>query len=485
MSDHRYEASRAVTPYFYRAPFPETSNGDVPSEYQHAAAEYILAREHGLIGDAPGVGKTLEAVLVSNALEAKRTLVVCPASLRLNWEKEIWKWSTIPDVSTYPILKGSDGVSFKHDYVITSYDLLRNTGIQAGIMDQMWDHVILDEAHALKDPKGNQRTKVICAPDMLPSVTGRFTMLSGTIMPNQPIEVYNAARLLDFDSIDGMSLNSFRQYYYEEGEGFIRNTKYNAKTKLFESKTVWSDRVRNVPRNMKDLNRRMRGNFMVRRLKEQVLHELPEQNWHLFPMDTSVGIRQALRHPGWAQAEQLYEMDPDAYVAATVIDGEVSTAHRELGEAKAPHVVAYIRELLASGVTKIVVGAWHHSVLDYMRAELQEYGLVYMDGRTSTGKKQAAVDDFQERDEVQIILGQIISLGEGWTLTAAQDCVIGELYWVGGKLQQFFDRISRRGQTGAYTTGHVPVIPDSLEERMFNRVITKEVVIHEALDGAG
>jgi hypothetical protein len=68
-------------------------------------------------------------------------------------------------------------------------------------------------------------------------------------------------------------------------------------------------------------------------------------------------------------------------------------------------------------------------------------------------------------------------------LTAAQDVVTAELYWVSGKLGQLFDRISRRGQLGAYTINHVPLVPDSLEERMINTVISKDIVINEALDG--
>jgi SWI/SNF-related matrix-associated actin-dependent regulator 1 of chromatin subfamily A len=483
VSEFLIEASRAVEPYFFHSPYPETSNGDVPAEYQHAGAEYCLGMDHALIGDEPGVGKTLQSILISNALEAQRTLVVCPASLRLNWEREIWKWSNIENVSTYPVLKSKDGTSLDHNYLITSYDLLRNDMIREGIMAERWDHLIMDEAHALKDPKGNKRTKVLCAPDMIPSCVGRMTMLSGTIMPNQPIEVYNAARLLNWDSIDRMSLESFRSHYYEEGEGFVRGPVFHPETQTWRNELKWSDKVRNVPRNLGELRNRMRGGFMVRRLKKQVLHELPEQVWHPFPLLLDAKMRKAQKHPGWAQAERLYDMDPDAYFGQVQIDGAVSTAHREMGEAKAPAVADYIEELLRSGVEKVVVGAWHHSVLDYLRERLEGHGLVYMDGSTSTTNKQQAVDDFQDHNGIRIMLGQIISLGEGWTLTAAQDVVTAELYWVSGKLGQLFDRISRRGQLGAYTINHVPLVPDSLEERMINTVISKDIVINEALDG--
>ena len=463
------ERSRAVAPAFYRAPHPPQMK---PYEFQMAGVEFALGRDHCLIGDDPGLGKTMMAILISNAIEAERTLVVCPASLRLNWEREIWRWSTLTNVTTYPVLSGKDGVSLAHNYVVVSYDLLRNTGIFEALMAQEWDHLILDEAHYLKDPKGNRRTQVICAPNGLNSVTGRITMLSGTILPNQPIECYNVMRLLDWDSIDRMSLEKFRNTYYELGSGFV----------TIRGKIQWSNRVRNQPINLADLQHRLRDNIMIRRLKTQVLHELPPKVWHPFPLAITPAMRKALSHPGWKKAEKLYDLDPGAFDHGVPIDGAIATARRELGEAKAPAVADCIDDLLLGGVEKIVVAAWHHSVLDILRERLSKYGLVYMDGRTSAKKKQAAVDAFQERDDVRIILGQMQPLGQGWTLTAAQDVVFCEPDWVPGTNSQTLDRIHRIGQEGGSAIGHIPVVPGSMDERILGTVIQKDIHINEALD---
>lgn len=477
MIDFEVERSRSTEPLFYNAPHPPNM---VPKPYQLAGVEYALARDHMLFGDAPGLGKTAECIMLGNAIEAKNTLVICPASLRLNWEREIWQWSTIPNVTTYPILKSKDGVSLRANYVITSYAMLTNPSILNAIMDARWDHLILDEAHALKDPKGNKRTQVICAPDLLPSVVGRITMASGTILPNQPIECYNALRLLDWDAIDRMSLGAFRNHYYTMGEGFVRSPVEEDGVRKW--KLHWSDQVRNVPTNLRELQFRLRKHVMIRRLKEQVLSQLPTKQWHPFPLELTAGIRKALKHPGWAAAEKLYEMDPDAFDAGIPIDGAISTARRELGEAKAPSVAHYIEELLEEGVQKIVVAAWHHSVLDYLKEYLAPRGLVFMDGSTSAKKKQAVVDQFQTDESVSIILGQTMPLGEGWTLTAAQDVVLAEPDWVPGKNDQLLDRIHRLGQEGDYVIGHVPVVPDSMDERILNTAISKDINIHKALD---
>ncbi|KKK84396.1 hypothetical protein LCGC14_2783760, partial [marine sediment metagenome] len=399
--DFQVERSCAVEPLFYRAPTPEKMQSLV-RDYQLAGVEYHLARDHALFGDAPGLGKTAETILLGNSIEARRTLVVCPASLRLKWEREIWTWSTTPNVSTYPVLKSRDGVSLEADYVIVSYALLRNPSIFAALMSVRWDHLIGDEAHHFKEPKGNLTVKSICGGTVkgvyrpgLAQVADRVTLASGSIMPNQPIESYNMIRLLNWDAIDRASLADFRDYYYEFGEGFVMGRTFDEQRQVWVRKPHWSDQVRNVPRNLDDLQHRLRKHVMVRRLKEQVLHELPSKQWNLFPLEATADVRRALKHEGWERAEKLYEMDPDEFHGAAPIDGAVSTARRLLGEAKAPQVAVYVRELLEGGAEKMVVSAWHLSVLAYLKEQLKDLGLVYMDGSTPAIRKQRVVDLFR------------------------------------------------------------------------------------------
>lgn len=485
--DFDIAASRAIHPHFYEAPTPplELLNGMKPMPFQHAGVEYIIARNHGLIGDPPGLTKTAQAIMVSNAIGAKHTLVICPASLRLNWAREIWRWSTIENVETYPVLKSSDGVSLKAHYVIISYDLLRNPAIFAALMAGRWDHLICDEAHALKDPQGNRRTQRICAEDALPSVCGRITLLSGTIMPNQPKECYNAIRLLNWDAINGASLEDFTENYYARGGGWVRKkVKIKAKNgqEAFAYRLVYDTDVRNVPTNLADLQYRLRKHIMVRREKSEVMPWLPKLRWHPFPLAITADIRRAMKHPGYQAAERLYDLDPESFDQNIPVDGAVSTARLELGMAKAPGVADYIEDLMASGVTKLVVAAWHREALAYYRDRLKKYGLVYMDGRTSSIAKQTAVDDFQDKEGVGIILGQTIPLGLGWTLTKAQDVVDAEPDWVPGNNQQLGDRVARPGQIGDACTLHIPVVPGTLDEKIIGTNIRKARNIDAAMD---
>jgi SWI/SNF-related matrix-associated actin-dependent regulator 1 of chromatin subfamily A len=482
--DFDIQASRATHPFFYKAPEPGGKFHLAP--YQHAGVEYGIRRRHRIIGDPPGVGKSAQCVALSNAMDLdpdEPTLIVCPASLRLNWEREVWMWSTIENVKTYPILKAADGVSNEADYVIMSYDMLRNPDILEAIMDMRWGHLILDEAHYLKDPKGNKRTRPICAPDMLPSVVGSITMASGTLMPNQPIECYNAVRLLNWDAIDRMSLESFRDYYYEEGGGMVRGKVWvgDPENGHWESKLHYSNKVRNVPRRMRELQYRLRKNLMVRRSIESVLPDLPKARWHPFPLVTTAEMRKALNHPGWVQAERLYDMNPTAFDHGVPIDGEIATARRLLGEAKAPAVCDYIEDLLNEGIDKIVVSAWHKSVLDILRERLSKYGLLEIRG--SVGKRQHAVDLFQTDDHYRIIMGQQQVLMLGWTLTKSRNVIMAEFDYVPGNNDQVIGKLRRRGQMHG-VIGHIPVVPGTMDERILGTAIEKDQDLYEAQDAA-
>lgn len=486
VKDFDIEASWATQPQFCEAPVPpELPNGMKPMPFQHAGVEYQVSRDNGLIGDPPGLTKTAQAVMLSNAIGARSNLAVVPASLRLNWQREIWAWSTTENVSTYPVLKSSDGVSLAHDWVIISYDLLRNPSIFDALMERRWDHLICDEAHALKDPHGNKRTQAICAPDGLRSVAGRITLLSGTIMPNQPKECYNAIRLLKWEAINKASLEDFIDFYYAKGGGLVRKRvlkKAKNGQEAWAYELVWDPEVRNVPVNMDHLQAVLRKNIMVRRDKAQVMPWLPKLRWHPFPLIITSEIKRALKRPEWYAAEQLYDLDEHAFDHGIPVDGAVSTARLELGKASAPGIADYIEDMLESGVEKLVVAAWHHEVLAYYRKRLEKYGLVYMDGNTSPSRKQWAVDEFQTSPKVRIILGQALPLGMGWTLTRAQDVIDGEPDWVPGNNQQLGDRIARMGQIGDGCTIHIPIVPGTLSEKILGTNIRKAQSIHLAMD---
>ena len=117
--------------------------------FQRAGVDYILNRQHALDGDEPGLGKTPTSIAVANEMQAKRIIVVCPASILAQWLRRIKEWSTIPKMFCYPISQRH--TSETANWTIISYERARDPAILRSLVKQRFDLLIVDEAHFTKD----------------------------------------------------------------------------------------------------------------------------------------------------------------------------------------------------------------------------------------------------------------------------------------------------------------------------------------------
>lgn len=441
--------------------------------YQRAGVAYARSRRNVLFGDAPGLGKTIEAIALANLNGAQRVLVVCPANVRRQWHKQISAWSTIPKVLPYLVSKASDGVHPKAHYVIVSYELARE-GLWSVLMGYRWDMVIIDEAHYLKTPdaartralfgggEGRYRDGGICGR------AAQTVALTGTPLPNRPRECYTLARALDWAAIDWMSNAEFRERFNPGG------VEINAQGKRF----AWEYTGR-----LPELNARLRCNFMVRRLKEDVLKDLPPKRYELTYVDSTFDIQRALR------AERMLDFDPDDLVNnGFVFDGEISTVRMQMGEAMAPAAIEHVDMLMDGGAEKLVVFYHHRSVGDMLAEGLKSHGVIRVDGSTPQAKRSGgpgtAVDKFVHDPRYGIFLGQMGAVGVGTDglQDVASHAVFAEADWVHGNNEQCVDRLHRWGQLGS-VLAQMLVAQGSLAERILGKAIDKGRVVHTVLDG--
>jgi SNF2 family DNA or RNA helicase len=201
--------------------------------------------------------------------------------------------------------------------------------------------------------------------------------------------------------------------------------------------------------------------------------------YDLIRVEETRAIKQALK------LERLLDIDPETLSGADAdVLGHIAEARRVMGEALAPQVARYIRMLIeVVGEEKLVVFAWHHSVLDILQRDLQDLGLVRVDGTDSPGKKHAKTQRFIKEPAVRLIIGNIISLGTG-TDGLQEVCahgLIAEPDWVPGNNIQCFDRLDRGGQR-EQVQGDIFVAPNSLAEKVLAAALRKGKVIHRALD---
>lgn len=439
--------------------------------FQKAGVEYALRRQNTLIGDQPGLGKTAQAICFANEISAKRVLVICPANIRLQWVKMIKRWTTMQwPYLIYPILHGRSGVHPKAAWTVVSYDLARTEAIGRALARGTYDLLILDEGHYLKTID-SQRTRAVFGrhddkePAFAPLAgqAGAVLALTGTPLPNRPREAYTLARGLCFDSIDWMS-----------EEAFTRRFNPVMKRETAEGKIYIDERTGRHG----ELQARLRSNFMVRRLKREVLTQLKVPFLDIVHVEETGPVKQALK------AESLLDIDPENFEGADAeVLGHIAVVRRLMGLAIAPLAADYVEMLLDGGEEKVVVFGWHIEVLNILQQRLAKYGVVRIDGSVGAAKKQALVDDFRTRPDIRVFLGNIQSVGIGTDglQEVAAHAVFAEADWTPGNNEQCVDRLDRGGQLRQVQADFL-VAPGSFSERILAAALRKRQVTHRALD---
>jgi SWI/SNF-related matrix-associated actin-dependent regulator 1 of chromatin subfamily A len=422
--------------------------------YQKAGIEFAVYNPfiHTLIGDEPGLGKTVQAIGVTNLRPGFPILIICPASLMMNWKVHFERWS-MKKLSYQLINTGRDELSDVDCYII-SFNLFSNKILFDKFSRKSFYYLIVDEAHKLKNPKA-KRTKAVFGGGKVKGVLKKVRhvlALTGTPSPNRPIELYGIiTALCPVALMKGDTLMSEETYGFKYCGGHYDS----AGRPDFRGAS-----------NLKDLSNRLRSTFMIRRLKKNVLKDLPRKNVVITYLNSDPDCDRLV--------ESMNQFDYKAIVGGNIpvsYEG-LSEMRRELGEKIAPIAADYIREQLDGGHKKIVVFAHHKDCIDILEEELKEFGLVKIDGSTPKGSRQGLVDIFQADINTRIFLGSSAA-HEGLTLTASSYVINVEPSWTPGNNDQAFDRIHRIGQDYSCLCEYL-VLLNSLTEKILRSHLKKD-----------
>lgn len=451
--------------------------------YQRAGIKFASERPATLIGDEMGLGKTIQAIgLVNMVPDVKRVLIVCPASLKLNWAREMDKW-LVRKLRVAVQSSGQPWAGAAADVVVMNYDILSKFPQAAA---EEWDLVVFDECHYLKTPKAARTQLALgCSKygtrEAKPGIRGkRRLMLSGTPLVNRPIELWPIIHSLDPRGWPNMM--KFAQRYCAAVH------------------TRWGWDFSGAS-NCDELQMKLRSTMMVRRLKKDVLTELPAKRRQVIEMPAngaSAAVQAEVEFYDAHKAEieelearvaaaELLE-DQAAYLAATealkgaraVLFEEMAKVRHEVALAKISYVVEHVRGLLEE-LDKLVLFAHHRDVIDRLVEEFADAGAVKLYGGMSDADKDAAVQAFQNDPKCRLFVGGIKAAGVGLTLTAASNVVFAEQDWVPGVLSQCEDRCHRIGQKESVLCQHL-VLEGSLDARMIKVAVRKQETLDRVLD---
>lgn len=435
-------------------------------EFQWAGINFALQKGgRCLIGDDMGLGKTLQAIAVARIyISDWPLLIVCPSSLRLNWKEELLRWleDDLGEDEIHVIMTGKDTERRMARVNIVSYDLLRKVPTHAL---RLCNFIIADESHYLKSMQA-KRSQALTP---LLKQAKRALLLSGTPALSRPVEL--------FPQINAIAPILFPRY-----QEFV--TRYcAARMGRFGYDVSGAS-------NLEELHTLLRGTLLVRRKKEEVLHQLPDKQRQIIWVQTkSAVMKKVSKTMQEFEAAKAAAEDAQNEVESIRLQNQVRKVQNELytltGQAKLDSVKEFCKDTAESGC-KFIVFLHHTEIMDdlddYIKSKLK-LGRIRIDGKTSQASRQGLCRQFQEDKKTRVALLSITAAGVGLTLTKATVVLFAEMYWNPGSLLQAEDRAHRIGQRDCVLVKYL-LAKKTLDVSMWNTVRRKLSVVGQSLTGA-
>jgi SNF2 family DNA or RNA helicase len=427
-----------------------TLNGTL-MPYQKAGVAYAGSVGRCLIADQMGLGKTVEAIASLEYRDAFPAIIVCPASLKENWKREINKWLPHRSVN---ILSGKGNIA-NVDVNIVNYDIIGR--FVEPIMHLKPMGLVLDESHYVKTSKTKRTEAVRDIAKKVPQ-SGTVLLLSGTPVTNRPEELVSQLEILGMLSRFGGKWAFLKRYTNAYHNGFGWDTKGAS--------------------NLNELNMKLRQNCYIRRTKDEVLKELPAKTRNVVHVEPSGKGYAEYRK---AEGDLLAFLAENGYRASDTAEHlrRTTVLKRLAADAKMESVIEWIDSFLESCDRKLVVFAHNVAIVDYLSGK---YGNLRVSGQDSMEDRQHAVDSFQKDPKARVIVLNLQAGGVGLTLTAGSDVCFVQQGWTPGEHDQAEDRCHRIGQQNSVQAWYLIGV-NTIDEDIYDLIDAKRAVVDAVTEG--
>jgi hypothetical protein len=422
--------------------------GGTLEPFQWAGVRYVLEARRAFLADEQGLGKTVEALAALEADGAFPAVVVCPASLKLNWERETARWLPHRSVA---VVEGRVTVPPRADILILNYELIATQ--REALALRRPRALVLDESHYVKNPQAKRTRAVRRLAEGMPRDALRLA-LTGTPVLNHADELISQLRVLG------------------RLEDFGSGARFRAQFRgpLTEERLHWH----------------LRRRCFVRRRKSEVLPQLPDKRQVVVPVALDNEREYKLAEDdviAWLREQPLDLSELNAKIAATLRAqrlAQLGTLQRLAARGKLHAALTWIHDFLASG-EPLVVFARH---VEVQEAVLERFpGALHLLGRDSTDAREATVRRFQEdADAPQLIVCATRVAAQGITLTRASNVAFLELEWTPAMHDQAEDRCHRIGQHDAVTAWYL-LAAGTIDETMARLIARKRGLVAAVTDG--
>lgn len=381
--------------------------------FQLAGVRALVERPCVLLGDEMGLGKTVQAAVAMRELfksgAARRALVVCPASLCVNWKHEVAKWTGLPSVvyegsERFGILYGNAPVVIGSFDTIAS-DLRTPTRSGAAFHDIGIDVVIIDEAQRIKDP-ASLRSKVLAK-----LLSARRWAITGTPVENHPRELASILRFLYPNEFAGEpDFDDLRKILAHRDACLLRRTKQQVGLEL-PSKTIGSVTISLTPSQQAEYTHRLS-------VLKETLHGAGGSQGQLL-MHLLAGIQDLRR------------------IAVIGKDGDSS---------KLDYLEDAIESIATSGEKAVVFSTFANIALPHFYRRLLRFGALVYTGNMTQEQRQVAHHRFLTDPTARVMCASLKAAGVGLTWTVASHVFHTDVWWNPQVLNQANDRVHRIGQ---------------------------------------
>jgi SWI/SNF-related matrix-associated actin-dependent regulator 1 of chromatin subfamily A len=418
-----------------------------PLEHQKEAVQKLVENKKFILADDMGLGKTTSTIIAALESGSKKILIICPATLKINWKREIENYS---DKSVY-IAEGKN-FSTDADFVIINYDIIKNFHDtkkkgESQILDANFDLVVVDEAHYIKNATA-QRTKLIN--DLVKKVD-RLWLLTGTPMTSRPIDYFNLLSL-----IESPVAKNWMAYAIRYCQGYQFNV---------GGRKVWN--VMGAS-NLEELRDRTAG-LTLRRLKENVL-DLPDK----IITPVYLRLKSKIYEEIMGEYYDWYDKNPEESKSLTVQFTKLTKIRQVIADEKVSQTIELAENIVEQG-KKVIIFC---NFTDSLNKICEHFGkaAVKVDGSMSKPQRQHSVDSFQENDKIKVFVGNIKAAGVGITLTAAEAVIMNDLSFLPSDHAQAEDRAYRYGQKNNVLV-YYPIFENTIEGIIYDILNNKKQVI--------
>lgn len=418
-------------------------------EHQKEGVKTLCENKKYILADDLGLGKTMTTIVASLESNSKKTLVICPASLKINWKREI-EFHTNKKISIVEGKKWEDG-----DYVIVNYDILKNfhsleKGVESIIRNSGFDLIIVDEAHAICNTQA-QRTKLV---NDIAKISDKVWLLTGTPVTSRPINYFNLLNLVDCN---------VAQNWMAYVKRYCNGYQFRA-----GNRKIWNV---SGASNLEELYERTKP-FVLRRLKNDVL-DLPEK----IISPVYMRLRSKEYEDVMGEYYEWYDKGGESD-SLTMQFSKIAKVRQIIANEKVAQTIELCENILDQD-KKVIIFCNFTDSLNAIYNHFKKVA-VKLDGSTPKGERQDAVDKFQTDDKVKVFVGNIKAAGVGLTLTAAETVIMNDLSFLPSDHSQAEDRAYRYGQKNTVVV-YYPLFENTIEGIIYDILDKKKRIINTVM----